>query len=157
MAEPVNDPPHPSTRDTSTLTPMKIQWLGWDADEMPSATAILQCHQGFTEEQEREYLPFYYGEQWSNAVRLQRELDHRPTLVVNRLPQLVAASLDTQKRTGVDALIPIERLKAIIAFCNADAQRLYNYAASMSAEVPRLFESATAIDAVATDDGVVEG
>ncbi len=119
----------------------QIRWFGHAVETMPSASAVLKAAVPMTDEERASALRFYEGVQWPEDIKAKRMAQHRPILVVNRLPELVAAAL--AKEYGAFApgeALPlsvqrdIAQVKAVIAHENRDAQMVYNYLVSALVE-----------------------
>ncbi len=120
-------------------------WFGAAIESMPTALSVIMA---FPREliggESYDAMEFYRGNQWPAE---QRELraghmegsiprPARPCLVVNRLPELVAAALDHQREDGLPDLSALEltKLEIIITMQNRDAQMFYNYTLSSYVE-----------------------
>lgn len=130
----------------------QVQWMGDPIESMPAAEAILrECTDGFSADDVAKALKFYGGDQWPEGPKIQRKVLGRPFVTVNRLPLLVAASLEASWRAGSNYFtrVPsrslseeqeksLARLKVIITRRNWDAQEMYNYLCSNLVERMRV-------------------
>lgn len=126
-----------------------VQWWGNAVETMPSAGALLFVDSmivgSLSAEDADALLRFYEGDQWPPEIAAMRRdrltagvvIPARPTLIVNRLPELVAAALDAHRRDGQPELSADElrNLKLAVTSRNRDAQMLYNYILSTFAEL----------------------
>lgn len=120
-------------------------WWGQKIAEIPTASAILESGiYTFRVDELFAAEKFYGGDQWPKEILALRE-GRRPALVINRLPALVAAAIDRQRREGLPELLDHQRrrLIALITWQNIDAQRLYNYTASAFVEALGLAKPVT--------------
>jgi hypothetical protein len=127
-----------------------IQWLGDQVGTVITVRSIIDSDdRPVSEEERKEALAFYNGEQWDSAIEKARLEKQRPTLVLNRLPELLAAALANDPM--YNRILPgqclstaereeIELAKVLLVRRNRDAQKMYNYEASARAESTALAE-----------------
>jgi len=113
-----------------------VQWWGTRIAEVAPATAILEAYRDvhFTPDEFAKAVEFYEGRQWpQDVLEFRAQRPPRPTLVVNRLPDLVAVAL--AKSDG--DLNPQSRTRLIVILTrqNQDAQMAYNYVVSAFVEM----------------------
>jgi hypothetical protein len=116
-------------------------WLGAAIATMPTAWAVIKAFpRELLSGESFEALEFYQGKQWPQEILEIRS--GRPCLVENRLPELVAAALDSQRHDGLPELSALEltKLRVIITLQNRDAQLFYNYVASSCVELLSKYE-----------------
>lgn len=115
-----------------------VDWWGSSVAGMAPAGAVLEAARDevFSDEDDRELHAFARGEQWPGEVKSYREEQERPCLVLNRIRELIAASLAAHRRAGLVELDEGQRrrLTLVITRENRDAQLLYNYLVSAVAE-----------------------
>lgn len=124
--------------DLAAIVHDRVRWFGAAIESIPPAYAVLQSAPPMTDAQSAEALEFYAGnEQWPADVKESRQRANRPILVINRLPELFAASVAAHERDDKEPLTnaDLSRLAAVIASQNRDAQMLYNYLLSQLAEM----------------------
>lgn len=110
-----------------------VAWFGSQVETVAPADDLLACAFILTDEQIAEGLTLYRGgEQWPAEVLNERQLNHRPALTVNRLPDIVATSLSRSRAPLTEE--QVQRVTAYLAYVNGDAQRLYNYLLSTLVE-----------------------
>lgn len=114
------------------------KWFGNAIATMPTARAVLDAAESIQASEADDLERFYRGDQWPRDITAQRaESPARPTLTVNRLPELVAAATDRQRAEGLPPLDDRElrMLQIVVTLHNRDAQVLYNYMLSRLAEL----------------------
>jgi hypothetical protein len=129
-------PQEPKSEPAPQITIPEVQWIGDGVATISPAWSILEDfghREVIAESQKAEARRFYGGHQWDEHIAHERKKSHRPCLIVNRLPSLVAASLAVTRRPLSDD--EIDRLCIIITLRNMDAQRFYNYMASAAVEM----------------------
>lgn len=152
-----------SAPDASDL----IKWPGDPVESMPPARALLAADQQiFTAQEENQALFFHDGDQWDQEIKSRREMHRRPTLTINRIPLLVAASIAADPESylscGPGRMLSqvqqatITRLKIIITRRNMDAQKVYNFLCSAAAELAAT-KLPNDVDTVIESDGTVTG
>lgn len=121
----------------NTVPSIALKWYGTPLDEVPPAEAWLASAGRYSFADECWALPFFSGEQWERHTLKEREDAGRPTLVLNRLPGIVAIAVAKSRLSGWNDLHragELQDLYVAVTVPNADAQRLYNYTGSALAE-----------------------
>lgn len=116
----------------------QVSWFGAALADIGTAQSVIDAGPSMTLEEVQRELDFYHGRQWPEHVLKLRTAQSppRPTLVVNRLPEIVSAALDKQRAVGLPELSQsfLYLLEAIVTRQNRDAQVLYNYLLSALVE-----------------------
>lgn len=117
-----------------------IKWTGDDpAARVSVADYIADSATCWTDEELSKAESFIRGDQWNQEIHRQRMLDDRPTLTINRVHSIAASCRSVSQQRGEQvSQYEGDRLAVAIFRNNADAQRLYNYMASVAAEAESL-------------------
>jgi hypothetical protein len=150
-AKPENQPV-PKSEPAPQFPIPEVQWTGDDIATIAAARAIIHsqwwvlCEEDDYKKSQAsraEVMKFYNGDQWDADTRQDRLAKGRPCLTVNRLPSLVAASIEkelalfpaSQIASGALTAEEIQDLCILVTRRNRSAQEFYNYMASSVAEI----------------------
>lgn len=119
----------------------ELNWAGTPLYNVPSWDSLISAVSHLHREDAQKYLSFYRGHQWYPEILEHRTKAGRPSLVINMLPLIVAASIANAK-SGMPSLDSTDKERLIVAvtYLNMDAQRFYNYLASALLELAMLPE-----------------
>jgi len=119
--------------------------MGDQVGSFVTVRSIIDSDRNPISDKERaEALRFYEGEdQWDGQVKAERLIRHRPTLTINRLPELIAAAISNDPHynrrlpgatLSVSQAQELEDAKVLLVRRNREAQMIYNYMASTQVE-----------------------
>lgn len=134
-----------SKLDSDLYNGAEVQWLGDQIGQFMTVRAIIDSdRRPASEEERKEAIDFYNGYgQWDRTIEKDRHVKCRPTLTINRLPELLAAAIANDpaysgrhsgEMLSVSETEEIELAKVLLVRRNRDAQMMYNYMASTQVE-----------------------
>ncbi len=147
------DPNQPAPFDENFLKGEKPCWLGLPFEHTFTVGQINSRYVFLDEWQlERGRVMFRGDKQWTEEDSVRRLSQGRPKITFNMIPALLARARCNSTNVGETPSIPqLERCAAILGLENSDPQRMWNYQASMIAEMkmqtpPRIIMSADSLE-----------